>query len=94
MDGRNWQIVVNEPDPVDPEDIPKAIRDALLGIAMVIELNLEPIHAPKRALLKLKRLARRLAKLAHGIIEYPQLGEIETPHGVKLFVLDWGEDDD
>lgn len=86
--GRGWQIVVSTPVRVEQEDIPDAIRDALPGIAMAIELNLEPIDAPKSALLNLQRLARRIAKLVHGVVEDPQRGELETPRGVRRFLPD------
>ena len=80
---RNWQMVVNASDRVLLEDIPEEIVDLLPGIQHVTELNLEPVDAPKSASTMLRRVAKKLAKQARGIIVDEQRETVETPSGVR-----------
>lgn len=83
--GRGWQVAVGAVDEVDLEDIPRAVQEALPGIVAVIDLHLEPLGAPQRAYSTLLKTARRLARVAHGVLEDPQAETLETPRGIHRF---------
>jgi hypothetical protein len=83
--GRGWQIVCSEPTPVELEDIPIHVSDAVVGVAYVVEITLEPLSAPQVAYDKLMRAARRIAAEGHGVVEDSQTCTLTRGTGVKRF---------
>lgn len=71
--------------PVGPEDIPEPVLSVLPGIEYLAELNLEG-RAPTSAYARMERLAKQLAKAAHGVVENPQENSITAPAGVRRFL--------
>ena len=67
-----WQVVAGPVHPVEPEDVPEAVRALLPGIGHMVELNLEPAAAPQSARALLKRAAKALAFAGHGGVVDPQ----------------------
>ena len=78
-----WQVVVAQSDRVEPEDVPEEVMPLLPGIEYLTRLHLEPVSAPRSAHALLARVARSLAKDAHGVVFDPQEGSVTTPPGVK-----------
>lgn len=91
--GRTWQIVVTDPVTVEGEDVPVEVDEALPGIGFLTELNLEPIGAPSQAHTALRRIAKRIAAEAHGVIEDPQQDTLQFGAAVKRFTP-LGQDED
>lgn len=80
-----WQIVVDAPTPIENEDIPAEVAELLPGISTLVELQLEPISAPKSARTQLLSTARVIAEALAGVVENPQEGSV-TPHrGAKRY---------
>jgi hypothetical protein len=77
-----WQIVAGPVSEVLPEDIPVDIMAKLPGIRYLIELNLEPLHAPSSARQLLARVARNISRAGPGVIQDPQADTLTTPRGV------------
>lgn len=82
---RNWQIVVEDPKAVEPEDVPPEAAQALPGLSVLVELSLEPGDAPKTAHATLRTVARAIARAFAGLIEDPQEDSITLPRGIKRF---------
>lgn len=80
---RGWQIAVARSDRVEPGDVPEEVMPLLPGIEFLTRLHLEPISAPGSAHTLLSRVARSLARDAHGVVFDPQAGSAGTPPGVK-----------
>lgn len=85
LPGRGWQIVVDEPVGVDPEEVSEEIGALLPGIAYLTRVSLEPGHAPSNAHQLLQRCARNLAKAAYGVTYDPQEGSLKLGTGVKRY---------
>ena len=83
IQGVSWVINAGPYLRVEPEDIPEEVFPILAGIQYLIEMNLEPTHAPKTAYDIIRRVAGRIAKESIGVILDPQEGVITTPRGVK-----------
>src|SRR4030095_138100 len=71
-EGRGWLVNASATAHVAAEDIPEEIANALPGISYLIELNLEPFDAPASARMKLRRIAKQIATVCHGVVEDPQ----------------------
>jgi hypothetical protein len=82
----NWQLVVGPAHRVEPEDVPDAVHALIPGIGYMIELNLEPTAAPQSAHALLKRVAKALATLGHGIVVDPQTDTFTTPTGIRRYI--------
>ena len=82
----NWQVVVGPVHRVEPEDLPEPVRVLLPGIGHMVELNLEPTIAPQSARALLKRAAKALATVGHGVVVDLQADTLTTPAGVRRFV--------
>lgn len=67
IEGRTWQIVVEEPAPVEPEDLPDTVRTTLPAASFLCRIELEG-DAPTTAFRKLTALATKLAKEAGGVV--------------------------
>ncbi len=86
-EGKEWQIVVNCQHEVLDEDIPEQIMQILPGIIFFLEINLEPIGAPKKAVSLTKKIAKSLAQAVSGIVIDLQEDTIITPKGVKRSLM-------
>jgi len=86
MTRQDWQVVVGPVHCVEPEDVPEAVRTLLPGIGYMVELNLEPAAAPQSAHALLKRVAKSLATVRHGVILDLQTETVTTPTGVRRYV--------
>src|SRR5437660_256320 len=82
--GKDWQIALSGSSRVEPEDMPEEVAGILPGIRWLTELNLEG-DAPDSALALARKVAREIAKAAHGVVEDPQEDAIITPAGVKRY---------
>jgi hypothetical protein len=82
--GTGW-IVNASTSPCLDEDVPDDVAGRLPGIRYLVELSLEPIGAPAAGKATLTKLAKQIARSAHGVIEDPQAGTIELPSGVKRY---------
>lgn len=82
---RDWQLVVNPPLSVLPEDVPEDAGKLVPGIGYKTDLSLEPTDAPDRAYRLLSRVSKRLGKTAHGVVIDPQTDTISSPTGVKRY---------
>lgn len=82
---RSWQIVVSGPQDVEPEDVPADASDALPGLAILVEMSLEPGTAPKAAHSTLLSSARAVAGALAGLVEDPQEGSVVLPRGEKRY---------
>lgn len=82
-EAKDWQIVINAQCEVLDEDIPEQIMGILPGIKYLLEINLEPIGASKKAVALTNKVAQEIAKLCTGTILNPQEDTITTPKGVK-----------
>ena len=80
--GPDWQIVVDGPARVEPEDIPGDGRTALPGLRFLTRLHLEG-DASASARTTLITLGRAVARDARGVIVDQQTGTVETPRGVQ-----------
>ncbi|HZS44348.1 MAG TPA: hypothetical protein VFC63_04550 [Blastocatellia bacterium] len=85
MDCKKWTIILGPSDEVQPEDIPEDINLLLPGIRYLTEINLSPINFSWLARRSINRVAKSVAKAAHGVIFDPQEGSITTPSGVKRY---------
>jgi hypothetical protein len=85
-EAKDWQIVINAQSEVLDEDIPDQIMNILPGIKYLLQINLEPIGAPKKAVALTNKAAQEIAKLSTGVIVNPQEDTITTPKGVKRLV--------
>jgi len=84
--GKGWQIALDGPHEVEPEDIPEEVSSCLPGLSYLVRLHLEPGSAPKTARQLVIRTARKIAREANGVLFDQQTDAIETPRGVKRFV--------
>jgi hypothetical protein len=85
LPGRSWQIVVGAPTAVEHEDVPAEVAELLPGISTLVEVQLEPISAPKSARSQLLSTARAIADALAGVVEDPHEGSA-TPHpGAKRY---------
>ena len=82
---KTWQLIVGASGRALPEDVPEDVLPLLPGIQFLTELTLEPISAPRKAHALLARVAKRLAREAHGIIVDPQKGTMTSATGVKRY---------
>lgn len=89
---RGWQIVIGPYHRVEFEDVPEGVNAALSGVQHMTELNLEPIGAPRTAHALLRRIAKALAKSAHGVVVDVQSNTIVTPTGVQRFMASSSSD--
>jgi hypothetical protein len=80
-----WQIVVSSSVKVLFEDVPEDVVGLVPGISYLTELSLEPIGAPQGAHKLLLSVAKRLGKVAHGVVLDPQADTVITPSGVKRY---------
>jgi hypothetical protein len=80
--GRSWQIAVEGPFTVEPEDIPGQVRETLPGLSVLTRFHLEG-DAPDSALRSLRSIARALARTVRGVVVDQQQGTVETPRGVR-----------
>jgi hypothetical protein len=78
---KRWQIMVNHPQTVDPEDIPEEVSKQLPGIGFLTQFNLEG-EASAATIQRTISIARLMAQQAHGVLLDPQLGSILMPTGV------------
>jgi hypothetical protein len=85
-DGGSWQIVVDAPQAVEPEDLPEGASELLPGLVSLTELTLEPLSAPKSAGSELMAIANEIAEELAGLVEDPQEGTLRLPRGTKRFV--------
>jgi len=85
-EAKGWRIVINPQNAVMDEDIPLQIMGALPGIKFQLEINLEPITAPKKAISLVKKISSEIAKLTSGIIIDHQKDTVTTPKGAKRFI--------
>ena len=81
-----WQVVVGPAHRVEPEDVPETVRALLPGIGHMVELNLEPTAAPQSARALLRRTAKALATITHGVVVDLQADTVTTPTGVRRYV--------
>jgi hypothetical protein len=80
-EGRGWQIAVDGPLNVEPEDIPAQVRTLLPGLRFLTQFYLEG-NASSAAQKKLLSMARGLARSARGVVVDQQQGIVETPRGL------------
>lgn len=81
--GKNWQVVIEDPKPVDPEDLPVDVVPLIPGLQYLTEIHVEPIGAPKTAYDFASRVSKLLAKKCHGVVSDSQAETVRTPGGVK-----------
>ena len=74
-EGRDWQIAVDGPLNVEPEDIPAQVRALLPGLRFVTQFYLEG-NASSSAQKKLLTMARGVARSARGIVVDQQQGTV------------------
>lgn len=86
-EGPGWQLVVEGPLRVEPEDIPAEVRSSLPGIAFLTRFHLEG-DAPASAEKKLIATAQKLARAARGVVVDEQKGTVETPRSVRRLAGD------
>lgn len=67
IEGRTWQIVVEEPAPIEPEDLPDSVKTTLPAASFLCRIELEG-DAHATAYRKLTALATKLAKEAGGVV--------------------------
>jgi hypothetical protein len=79
--GENWQVVINEPEDIEPEEIPDEIMQSLPGSVYMIVINFEG-SVPERIANETLRFCETLAKNIKGIIEDPQTGTITSPDSI------------
>ncbi len=82
-ESKDWQIIISESCEVDEEDIEPEIFSLLPGIKYMIEINLEPIFSPKKAMQLLMATSKYIAKSTSGVIVDEQADIIQTPSGIK-----------
>ena len=90
---QSWELHVSEPVAVEPEDVPEELRQALPGVAFVVDISLQPIGAPAAGHQALRKVATAIAREAHGAIEDPQAGEITLGKGVRRYAALPADDD-
>jgi len=83
-EGKGWIVNVAASTCL-AEDVPEEVSEKLPGIQHLVEVTLEPIHAPKVGKTAAWKAARAIAKAARGVIEDPQEDAIELPSGVKRY---------
>lgn len=81
----NWQIVITPPVKVLDEDLPEGADAALPGIRYLVDINLEPISAPKSSFNLMTSIANKISKETKGIVFNQQTGSLITPRGVKRY---------
>jgi hypothetical protein len=86
-EGRGWQIAVDGPLNVEPEDIPAQVRALLPGLRFLTQFYLEG-NASSSAQKKLLSMARGLARSARGVVVDQQQGTVETPRGVQRLEIE------
>jgi hypothetical protein len=86
-EGRGWQIAVDGPLNVEPEDIPAQVRALLPGLRFLTQFYLEG-NASSSAQKKLMSMARALARSARGVVVDQQQGTVETPRGVQRLEIE------
>jgi hypothetical protein len=86
QEGRGWQIVVDGPLQVAPEDIPAQVQTVLPGLRFLTQFHLEG-KAPASAEKKLLTMARGFARSVRGVVVDQQRGTVETPRGVQRLAL-------
>jgi hypothetical protein len=84
--GGSWQIVVEGPQAIEPEDLPEGASELLPGLLSLTELSLEPLSAPESAASELMAVANRIAEELGGLVEDPQEDSLTLPKGAKRFV--------
>jgi len=82
----SWIINIYPKSEVEEEDIPEVVFPALPGIKYLVEITLEPTHAPQSAYELANKAANLIAKETHGIILDPQESVLSTPRGVKRII--------
>jgi hypothetical protein len=80
-----WQLAVEEPVPVEEEDVPAEVDRSLPGLAFLTEIHLEPFDAPEAARKFAAKVAGAIAKAAHGAVVDEQAVTVDLPRGVKRF---------
>lgn len=80
--GRGWQLVVEQPLPVDMEAIPDEVYRSLPGLALLTDIHLEPISAPESARKIAIKVANAIARPDHGAVLDEQEGALTVPRGV------------
>lgn len=83
--GRSWQLVVEQPLPVDMEDIPDEVYRSLPGLAFLTDIHLEPISAPESARKFATKVANAIARPAHGAVLDEQEDALTVPRGVMRY---------
>lgn len=86
-EGRGWQIAVEGPLNVEPEDIPAQVRALLPGLRFLTQFHLEG-DAPSSAQKRLLTMARSVARSARGVVVDQQQGAVETPRGVQRLEIE------
>ena len=93
QEGRGWQIAIDGPMRVEPEDIPDRVRTTIPGLRFLTRLHLQG-EASAAAEKTLITSARELARAARGVIVDQQQGTIETPRGVQRLQIAKGAKSD
>jgi hypothetical protein len=86
-EGRGWQIAVDGPLNVEPEDIPAQGRALVPGLRFLTQFHLEG-DAPSSAQKRLLTMARSVARSARGVVVDQQQGTVETPRGVQRLEIE------
>src|SRR5437764_1182420 len=79
----DWRVNVSS-GTFTPEEMPEELNEKYTGIQYVVDLSLEPSSAPPAGMNAVWRVARRIAKIAQGVIEDPQSDSLEVPPEVTL----------
>lgn len=82
---RSWQLILQRPLAIDLEDMPEEVGRSLPGLAFLTELHLEPASAPESARRFATKVAKAIAKSAHGAVVDDQVGTIALPRGVRRY---------
>lgn len=86
LERRRWQILVDGPRRLEPEDVPPQVSEALPGPSILFEVSLEPGSAPESARKTAVRTARALAAAVAGVVEDPQQETLAFARGGKRFL--------
>src|SRR5215469_1552656 len=70
--GGTWQIVVEAPQAIEPEDLPEGASELLPGLLSLTALTLEPLSASESAAAELMAIANAIAVELSGLVEDPQ----------------------
>ena len=93
LEGKSWQILISDKSyKIEEEDIPENVINEVPGLSYGLDINIEPIDAPKLAHSKLKPIVNYIIKELNGVCIDNQLGELIVPNNPRKIKLDQPKD--